>query len=35
MDEPGESTPTQKSAYVSRAMLGDRPVIVACGVYLE
>jgi signal transduction histidine kinase len=32
--KPGESVSTRKSAYVSRAMLGDRPVLVACGVYL-
>jgi signal transduction histidine kinase len=33
--KPGENVATQKSTYVSRAILGDRPVIVACGVYLE
>ncbi|HET9451444.1 MAG TPA: cache domain-containing protein, partial [Aggregicoccus sp.] len=31
---PGESVPTRKSAYVHRARLGDRTVLVACGVYL-
>lgn len=32
--KPGESVPTQKSAYVSKAKLGDKPVLVGCGVYL-
>lgn len=32
--KPGESVPTQKSAYVSRAKLGARSVVVGCGVYL-
>lgn len=32
--KPGESVSTQKSAYVSRARLDDRDVIVGCGVYL-
>ncbi|HMA38939.1 MAG TPA: cache domain-containing protein [Gemmatimonadales bacterium] len=32
--KPGESVSTQKSAYVKRAMLGKRPVMVGCGVYL-
>jgi len=32
--KPGESVSTQKSAYVQRAMLGQRPVMVGCGVYL-
>jgi signal transduction histidine kinase len=31
---PGDSVSTQKSTYVSRAKLGDRWVVVACGVYL-
>lgn len=32
--KPGESVSTRKSTYVSRAKLGDRWVLVACGVYL-
>ena len=32
--KPGESVSTQKSAYVSRAKLGDKWVMVGCGVYL-
>ena len=32
--KPGESVPTRKSAYVSRARLGDAWVLVGCGVYL-
>jgi len=32
--KPGESVATQKSAYVSRAKMGDRWVLVGCGVYL-
>ncbi len=32
--KPGESIPTQKSVYVQKGVLGDRPVVVACGVYL-
>jgi len=32
--KPGENVPTQKSTYVSKARLGDRSLIVACGVYL-
>jgi len=32
--KPGESVPTQKSAYVSKAMLQDQWVMVGCGVYL-
>lgn len=32
--KPGESVSTQKSAYVSRARLGNSWVIVGCGVYL-
>jgi len=32
--KPGESVPTQKSAYVSRAKMGDQWVLVGCGVYL-
>jgi len=32
--KPGESVSTQKSAYVRKAALGDRTVIVGCGVYL-
>ena len=31
---PGESVSTRKSTYVSRGTLGDKPVVVACGVYL-
>ncbi len=32
--KPGESVPTQKSAYVSKAKMGDQWVLVGCGVYL-
>lgn len=32
--KPGESVATRKSAYVSAARVGDRPVVVGCGVYL-
>jgi signal transduction histidine kinase len=32
--KPGESVSTQKSAYVSRARMGDQWVLVGCGVYL-
>lgn len=32
--KPGESVSTQKSAYVSRAILDGKPVAVGCGVYL-
>lgn len=32
--KPGTSVSTRKSAYVSRAMLGEKPVMVGCGVYL-
>ena len=32
--KPGESVSTQKSAYVSRARIGDQWVLVGCGVYL-
>jgi signal transduction histidine kinase len=32
--KPGESVSTQKSAYVSKAKLGDTWVLVGCGVYL-
>jgi signal transduction histidine kinase len=32
--KPGESVSTQKSAYVSRAKLGQKDVMVGCGVYL-
>ena len=31
---PGESVATQKSTYVSRATLGETPLMVGCGVYL-
>jgi signal transduction histidine kinase/quercetin dioxygenase-like cupin family protein len=33
--KPGESVPSQKSAYVHGAQLGDRVVLVGCGVYLD
>lgn len=33
--KPGESVSTEKSAYVSRAKLGDGSVMVGCGVYLS
>ena len=32
--KPGESVPTQKSAYVSAAHLGTKLIVVGCGVYL-
>jgi signal transduction histidine kinase len=32
--KPGESVATQKSAYVARAKLGDKWVLVGCGTYL-
>ena len=32
--KPGESIATEKSAYVSRAKLGNTSVVVGCGVYL-
>lgn len=32
--KPGESVSTQKSAYVSKAKLGEQSVLVGCGVYL-
>jgi signal transduction histidine kinase len=32
--KPGESESTLKSAYVSRARIGDRALVVGCGVYL-
>jgi signal transduction histidine kinase len=32
--KPGESISTQKSAYVSKAKMGDQWVVVGCGVYL-
>jgi len=32
--KPGESVSTQKSAYVSKAKIGDEWVLVGCGVYL-
>ena len=32
--KPGESVSTQKSAYVSKAKIGDKWVLVGCGVYL-
>jgi signal transduction histidine kinase len=32
--KPGESVPTQKSSYVSKAKMGDQWVLVGCGVYL-
>jgi signal transduction histidine kinase len=32
--KPGESVATQKSAYVSKAKMGDKWVLVGCGVYL-
>jgi signal transduction histidine kinase len=32
--KPGESVSTQKSAYVSKAKMGDKWVLVGCGVYL-
>ncbi|HEX6536814.1 MAG TPA: cache domain-containing protein [Gemmatimonadaceae bacterium] len=32
--KPGTSVSTRKSTYVSRAMMGAKPVMVGCGVYL-
>lgn len=32
--KPGESISTQKSAYVSKAKIGEKWVLVGCGVYL-
>ena len=32
--KPGESVSTQKSTYVSKAKMGDKWVLVGCGVYL-
>ena len=32
--KPGESVSTKKSAYVSKAKMGDKWVLVGCGVYL-
>ncbi|MHB8874286.1 MAG: cache domain-containing protein [Myxococcaceae bacterium] len=32
--KPGESVSTQKSTYVSKARMGDKWVLVGCGVYL-
>ena len=32
--KPGESVSTQKSAYVSKAKIGDKWMLVGCGVYL-
>jgi signal transduction histidine kinase len=32
--KPGESVSTQKSAYVSKAKMGDQWVLVGCGIYL-
>jgi signal transduction histidine kinase len=32
--KPGESVSTQKSSYVSKARIGDKWVMVGCGVYL-
>jgi signal transduction histidine kinase len=32
--KPGDSVPTQKSSYVSKAMIDDRWVVVGCGAYL-
>ena len=32
--KPGESVSTEKSTFVSEARLGDRTVVVGCGVYL-
>lgn len=33
--KPGESTPTKKSTYVSKAKMGDKWVVVGCGVYTD
>ena len=32
--KPGESVSTKKSAYVSKAKMGDKWVLIGCGVYL-
>jgi signal transduction histidine kinase len=32
--KPGDSVSTQKSAYVSKAKMGEKEVLVGCGVYL-
>lgn len=32
--KPGDSTPTQKTAYVSKAVMGDQELVVGSGVYL-
>ncbi|MBC5773048.1 cache domain-containing protein [Pontibacter sp. KCTC 32443] len=32
--KPGESVPTQKTAYIRKARLGDKNVIVGCGAYM-
>lgn len=32
--KPGQSVPTQKSAYMSKAWMGNTWVVVGCGVYL-
>jgi signal transduction histidine kinase len=32
--KPGESVSTQKSTYVSKAKLGEKSLVVGCGVYL-
>ena len=32
--KPGESVSTEKSAFVSKAKLADRTIVVGCGVYL-
>src|SRR5512134_3442618 len=31
--KPGENVPTQKDAFVHRAKLGDKMLVVGCGVY--
>lgn len=33
--KPGDSVPTLKTAYVRKAVVAGRPVLVGCGVYLE
>lgn len=33
--KPGESVSTQKSTYVSKARMGDKWVLVGCGVYMD
>lgn len=33
--KPGENVSTEKSAYVTKAVMGDEWVLVGCGVYLE